>query len=94
LVFAVYIIRALFNKEWREAAQAKVDSVRKERIFWQLVNGYEGMAFDIYAIFTIYLNPKLLGEFIIEKATNGSSHVAFTPFPIDFQAVCGLGCQF
>src|SRR2546428_3871456 len=29
-----------------------------------------------------------------KKATNGSSHVAFTPFPIDFQAVYSLGCQF
>src|SRR4029450_3153398 len=29
-----------------------------------------------------------------KKATNGSSHVAFTPFSIDFQAVYGLGCQF
>jgi len=29
-----------------------------------------------------------------KKAAGGSSHVAFTPFPIDFQAVYGLGCQF
>src|SRR6266704_7228947 len=29
-----------------------------------------------------------------KKAANGSSHVAFTPFTIDFQAVYGLGCQF
>src|SRR2546426_5678644 len=28
------------------------------------------------------------------KAANGSSHVAFTPFTIDFQAVYGLWCQF
>src|SRR6266404_5905894 len=29
-----------------------------------------------------------------KKATDESFHVAFTPFPIDFQAVYGLGCQF
>jgi len=29
-----------------------------------------------------------------KKAVDGSAHVAFTPFPIDFQAVYGLGCQF
>src|SRR5256885_17223378 len=29
-----------------------------------------------------------------KKAADGSSHVAFTPFAIDLQAVCGLGCQF
>src|SRR3989441_7401751 len=30
-----------------------------------------------------------------EKTTDeGRSHVAFTPFLIDFQAICGLGCQF
>src|SRR3989440_5723244 len=29
-----------------------------------------------------------------KKATDGSPHVTFTPFPIDFQAVCGTGCQF
>jgi hypothetical protein len=29
-----------------------------------------------------------------KKATDGSAHIAFTPFVIDFQAVCGLGCQF
>src|SRR6266567_962583 len=29
-----------------------------------------------------------------QKATNGSAHVAFTPFLIDFQAVYGIGCQF
>jgi hypothetical protein len=29
-----------------------------------------------------------------KKATNGSSHVACTPFSMDFQAVYGLGCQF
>src|SRR6266699_1757253 len=29
-----------------------------------------------------------------KKAASGSSHVAFTPFPIDSQAVYGLGCQF
>src|SRR5262247_3727750 len=28
------------------------------------------------------------------KATDGSAHVAFTPFLIDFQAVYGIGCQF
>jgi hypothetical protein len=29
-----------------------------------------------------------------KKAADGSSHVAFTPFTIDFQAVYGLECQF
>jgi hypothetical protein len=29
-----------------------------------------------------------------KKAADGSSHVAITPFVIDFQAVYGLGCQF
>ena len=29
-----------------------------------------------------------------KKAANGSSHVAFTPFAIDLQAVYSLGCQF
>src|SRR5437763_14325903 len=29
-----------------------------------------------------------------KKAAAGRSHVAFTPFSIDFQAVDGLGCQF
>src|SRR5882724_5977147 len=29
-----------------------------------------------------------------KKAADGRSHVAFTPFTIDFQAVYGLGCQF
>src|SRR5882762_7426504 len=29
-----------------------------------------------------------------KKAADGSSHVAFTPLSIDFQAVYGLGCQF
>src|SRR2546430_14825752 len=29
-----------------------------------------------------------------KKATAGSSHVAFTPFAIDFQAVYSLGGQF
>src|SRR6266702_5740438 len=29
-----------------------------------------------------------------KKAAEGSAHVAFTPFAIDFQAVYGLGCQF
>jgi hypothetical protein len=29
-----------------------------------------------------------------KKAASGSSHVAFTPFPIDSQAVYDLGCQF
>jgi len=29
-----------------------------------------------------------------KKATDGKSHVAFTPFVIDLQAVYGLGCQF
>src|SRR2546422_10880371 len=29
-----------------------------------------------------------------KTAADGSSHVAFTPFIIDFQAVYGLGCQF
>jgi hypothetical protein len=29
-----------------------------------------------------------------QKAADGSAHVAFTPLPIDFQAVYGSGCQF
>jgi hypothetical protein len=29
-----------------------------------------------------------------KTATDGSAHVAFTPFLIDFQAVYALGCQF
>jgi hypothetical protein len=29
-----------------------------------------------------------------KKAADGSAHVAFTPLPIDFQAVYGSGCQF
>src|SRR2546427_13279119 len=36
----------------------------------------------------------LSGGGIEQKAADGSSHVAFTPFAIDFQAVYGLGCQF
>jgi hypothetical protein len=31
---------------------------------------------------------------IEQKAANGNSYVAFTPFVIDFQTVYGLGCQF
>src|SRR5262249_52838627 len=34
-----------------------------------------------------------IGE-VEKKAADGNSHVAFTPFPIDFQAVCGSWCQF
>jgi hypothetical protein len=34
-----------------------------------------------------------IGE-VEKKAADGNSHVAFTPFPIDFQEVCGSGCQF
>jgi hypothetical protein len=33
-------------------------------------------------------------EGIEKKAADGSSHVAFTLFTIDFQAVYCLGCQF
>jgi hypothetical protein len=29
-----------------------------------------------------------------KKATDGSAHIAFTPFLIDFQEVYGLRCQF
>jgi hypothetical protein len=34
-----------------------------------------------------------IGE-VEHKAAAGKAHVAFTPLPIDFQAVCGLWGQF
>ncbi|MDP9249431.1 MAG: hypothetical protein M3M85_02910 [bacterium] len=64
LVVAGFIIRALFNTEWRNSAQEKIDAVKKERVFWRLVNGYQGMNLDIEAIFTVHLDLKHFGTFI------------------------------
>jgi hypothetical protein len=68
LVLAVFVMRALFNSEWRNGAQAKVDTVKKERIFWALVNNY-GNLLTINAIFTIYLEPGHLATFIKGSST-------------------------
>ncbi len=64
LVGAVFILRALFNAEWRNNVQAKIDGIKQERIFWRLVNGYEGIKFSINAIFTIHLDPRYFANFI------------------------------
>ena len=64
IVLAVVVIRGLFNKEWRDASQAKIDAVKKERIFWGLVNGYRGMNLGVEAIFTVHLDVRHLATFI------------------------------
>lgn len=64
IVLAVIVLRGLFNKEWRGATQAKIDAVKKERIFWRLVKGYQGMNLGIEAIFTVHLDTRHLATFI------------------------------
>lgn len=64
IVLVVVVLRGLFNKEWRDASQAKVDAVKKERIFWRLVRGYQGMNLGIEAIFTVHLDTRHLATFI------------------------------
>ncbi|OGG69793.1 hypothetical protein A3I99_03580 [Candidatus Kaiserbacteria bacterium RIFCSPLOWO2_02_FULL_45_11b] len=64
---AVFIIRALVNNEWRKSAQEKIDSIRKERIFWRLINGYGGFVFGVEAIFTICLDPKRFTTYMTDS---------------------------
>ena len=63
IVLAVIVLRGLFNKEWRDAAQARIDAVKKERVFWRLVRGYQGMNLGIEAIFTVHLDVRHLATF-------------------------------
>ena len=56
LVLTRFTIRGFFNTEWRGKAQEKIDSIKKRRVFWNLVNGFDGSVFDIDWIFTIYLD--------------------------------------
>lgn len=67
LVVAGFIIRALFNAEWRNSAQEKIDAVKKERVFWRLVNGYQGMNLGIEAIFTVHLDLRHFATFITSR---------------------------
>lgn len=64
IVLAVIVIRGLFSKEWRESSQTKIDALKKERIFWRLVNGYEGLMLGVDAIFTVHLDPRHLITYI------------------------------
>jgi hypothetical protein len=80
LVVAGFIIRALFNQEWRNSAQAKIDAVKQERIFWRLVKGQEGLMLGIEAIFTVHLDSRHLATYLgslsdVGKRTNDDERV-------------------
>jgi len=60
----ITVVGGLVKINWNDNAKTKLNSLRKERIFWELANGYEGIIFDIKAIFTIYLDQRLLVNFI------------------------------
>src|SRR3989344_1023291 len=62
---AVICMRGLFNREWHEAAQSKIDAIQRKRIFWQTLSGIEGSVFDIDAVFTIYLDPNWLPKLLL-----------------------------
>lgn len=60
LIVVRFIVRALFNTEWRKGAQAKVDGIKDERFFWRLVDGFDGIMLGINDIFTIHLDTRHL----------------------------------
>jgi len=70
IFLAIITISSLVNITWNKNAKEKINTVKKERIFWRLVNGYDGLIFDINAIFTIYLDQRHLVNFI----TGAKSH--------------------
>lgn len=68
IILAVFFTRLFLNKELHKNAQTRVADVKKERIFWRLVNGYDGMIFDVHWIFTIYLDPRHLATFLTSSS--------------------------
>jgi hypothetical protein len=61
---AVLILKGLFNSEWREKSQDKIDGIKKERIFWNLKKMWNNLGYfkdDINDIFWIY-SAKLTGD--------------------------------
>lgn len=60
LIIVRFIIRALFNAEWRKSAQAKIDGIKQERIFWRLVDGFEGIRLGINDIYMVHLDVQYL----------------------------------
>lgn len=70
-----FLVRGLFDSAWRKKAQEKFDSIKKERIFWRLINGYDGMVFNLYWVFTIYLDPRHLATFLTSFSYREKSEV-------------------
>ena len=66
VLFVIWVLKLhkLVSIPWTPEAQEKIDTARKERRFWHLVKGYNGMSFDIQWIFNIYLEPRHLSTFM------------------------------
>lgn len=61
IVLARFTIRGLFNTEWREKAQEKIDSIKKRRWFWKLITGIgDGLVLDAEDVFRAYLDSRHL----------------------------------
>ena len=67
-----FTIRGLFNTKWREESQTRVDGIKQEKTFWNLMYGTFGdielSAKDIFKLYVISLKDELrVGDFPMEK---------------------------
>ncbi len=70
LALAQFTIRGFFNTEWREKAQEKIESIKKRRRFWHLMNGFGSSVFDIEWVFTIYLDHRHMETFFMSPLSH------------------------
>jgi hypothetical protein len=55
LALARFTVKGLFNRKWREKGQEIFDNIKNERVFWSLLDGFNGMEFDPKGVLSLYL---------------------------------------
>ena len=64
IFFVIVVISGLISVRWNDNARIKINSLKKERLFWRLVHGFDNLIFDINAIYSIYIEPRHLVNFL------------------------------
>lgn len=70
LISIAFVLDGLIKISWKNDAKEKLDSIKKERLFWRMINGYNGMYFNLCWIFRIYLDPRHLVAFLTSTVTS------------------------
>lgn len=64
---AIFIFRNFLSVPWNDDAKAKFETIRKERLFWNLVKDKK-TSWGVDSIFTIYLSPDHFAPLLLYRS--------------------------